>query len=111
MKLLLRDKVAFDSSNSYFSKPVSLNNFLKQIYSLEPATLLITDLFVDNFKRLRVNSHKHLTAQKMNFPITDFFSKCDQIRSLLQIWSHLLKKSVMEKFIFCAVPVTCKKIK
>ena len=52
MKLLLRDKVAFDSSNSYFSKPVSLNNFLKQIYSLEPATLLITDLFVDNFKRL-----------------------------------------------------------
>ena len=28
----------------------------------------------------------------------DFFSKCDQIRSFLRIWSHLPKKSVMENF-------------
>ena len=34
-----------------------------------------------------------LTAQKMKYSIKDFFSKCDQIRSFLQIWSHLLKKS------------------
>ena len=40
------------------------------------------------------------TAQKMKFPITDFFSKCDQIHSFLWIWSHLLKKSLMENFIF-----------
>ena len=40
------------------------------------------------------------TAQKMKFSIKDFFSKYDQIRSLLQIWSHLLKKSLMENFIF-----------
>ena len=33
----------------------------------------------------------------MKFSIKDFFSKCDQI------WSHLLKKSLMENFIFCAV--------
>ena len=38
----------------------------------------------------------------MKFSITDFF-KCDQIRRKLRIWSHLLKKSVMENFIFCAV--------
>ena len=44
-----------------------------------------------------------LTAQKMKFSIKDFFSKCDQIRSLLRIWSNLLKKSLMENFIFCAV--------
>ena len=44
-----------------------------------------------------------LTAQKITFSIKDFFSKCDQIRSLLRIWSHLLKKSLMENFIFCAV--------
>ena len=31
-----------------------------------------------------------------------FFSKCYEIRSFLQIWSHLLKKSLMENFIFCA---------
>ena len=46
-------------------------------------------------------------AQKMKFSITDFFRKCDQIRSLLLIWSHLLKKSVMENFIFCAVVCSC----
>ena len=40
------------------------------------------------------------TAQKMKFFITDFFSKCDQIRRFLRIWSHLLKKSVIETFIF-----------
>ena len=39
----------------------------------------------------------------MKFSIKDFVSKCDQIRSFLRIWSHLLKKSLMEKFIFCAV--------
>ena len=37
-------------------------------------------------------------AQKMKFPIKDFLSKCDQIRMKL-IWSHLLKKSLMENFI------------
>ena len=38
----------------------------------------------------------------MKFSITDFFSKCDQVRTFLGICSHLLKKSVMENFIFCA---------
>ena len=32
-------------------------------------------------------------AQKRKFSMKDFFSKCDQIRSFLRIWSHLLKKS------------------
>ena len=39
----------------------------------------------------------------MKFSIKEIFSKCDQIRSLLRIWSHLLKKSLMENFIFCEV--------
>ena len=39
----------------------------------------------------------------MKFSITDFFSKCDQIRKKLQIWSHLLKKSLIENLINCAV--------
>ena len=46
---------------------------------------------------------KHFTAQKMKFSIKDLFSKCDQIGRKLRIWSHLLKKSLMENFIFCAV--------
>ena len=44
-----------------------------------------------------------VTTQKMKFSVKDFFSKCDQIRSFLWIWSHLLKKSLMENFILCAV--------
>ena len=43
------------------------------------------------------------TAQKMKLSIKDSFSKCDQIRRILRIWSHLLRKSLMENFIFCAV--------
>ena len=33
----------------------------------------------------------------------DFFSKCDQVRRNLRIWSHLLKKTLMENFFFCSV--------
>ena len=43
------------------------------------------------------------TAQEIKFPIKDFFSKCDQIHKKLWIWSYLLKKSLMENFIFCAL--------
>ena len=43
------------------------------------------------------------TAQKAKFSIKDFFSKCDQIRSFPRIWSHLLRKSLMENFLFCAL--------
>ena len=39
----------------------------------------------------------------MKFSIKDFFSKYEQIRSFLQIWSHLLERSIMENFIFCTV--------
>ena len=33
----------------------------------------------------------------------NFFCKCDQISRKLRIWSRLLKKSLMEIFIFCAM--------
>ena len=46
---------------------------------------------------------KCLTAQKMKLSIKYFFSICDQIRRKLRIWSQLLKKCLMENFIFCAV--------
>ena len=59
--------------------------------------LLVTSFY---FWLLLVTSD---TAQRMKFSIKDFFSKCDQIDRKLQIWSHLLKKSLMENFIFGAV--------
>ena len=43
------------------------------------------------------------TPLKVKFSIRDFLSKCDQIRSLLRISTHLLKKSLIENIIFCAV--------
>ena len=36
----------------------------------------------------------------MKFSLKDFFNKCDW---KLRIWSHLLKKSLMENFVSCAV--------
>ena len=45
--------------------------------------------------------------KKVKFSIKDFFSKYDQN---LRIWSHLLKKSFMENFIFYAVHQKRKQI-
>ena len=52
---------------------------------------------------MKWNKMDNNTEQKTKFSIKDFFSKCDQIRKKLWIWSRLLKKSLMENFIFCAV--------
>ena len=43
----------------------------------------------------------------MKFSIKDFLSKYDQVRKKLRIWSHLLKKSFPENFVFlCSVSKT-----
>ena len=39
-----------------------------------------------------INRFGRYAVQKIYFSIKDFFIKCDQIRSFLWIWSHLLKK-------------------
>ena len=41
----------------------------------------------------------------MKFSSKDLSSKYDQIRRKMWIWLHLLKKSLMENFIFCAVSI------
>ena len=60
-------------------------------------------IFEDFIRALLSAKTGYCTEQKMKFFIKDFFSKCDQICSILRIWSHLLKKSLMENFVFCAV--------
>ena len=47
----------------------------------------------------------------MKFSIKDFSSKCDQINSFLQIWSHLLEKSLMENFLKIFVQCVFKEYK
>ena len=44
-----------------------------------------------------------MTVKKIKSSINDFFSKCDQIRRKLGIWSYLLKKFLMENFSLCGV--------
>ena len=41
----------------------------------------------------------------MKFSIKGFFTKCGRIRRKLRIWSLLLKKSLMENFIFSEVVI------
>ena len=44
-------------------------------------------------------------CKKMKFSIQDSFNKYEEICSFLRIWSHLLKKSLMKNFSFCAVKI------
>ena len=60
-----------------------IQSFPKLKLCVEISKIMVNKCFVTNSS----------TAQKRKFSINDFFSKCDQIRRKLQIWSHLLKKS------------------
>ena len=55
---------------------------------------------------IKNSQFKPSTAQKVKFSIKDIFSKCDQIRRNLALKSshksHLLKKTLMKKLIFCS---------
>ena len=65
---------------------------------ITPNEMVVRSFFL--FKDLFL-SKLHCTKKK--FSIKDFFSKFDPIRRNLRIWSHLLKKSLKENFLFCAV--------
>ena len=64
-------------------------------------------------KRNRSKGNMHrifpgaFTAQKVMFSIEGFFSKFDAGK--LEIWSHLLKKSLVENFIFVQCLLNIKK--
>ena len=66
---------------------------------------ILNDLLILNLNKLLFRNNKFLialyrTAQKNKFCIMYFFRKCDQIRRKRQTLSHLLKKYLMENFIF-----------
>ena len=77
--------------------------FTKIICGLKNCALQIN---LTNCTNLTLHITLIYTAQKPKFSFKDFFSKCDQIRRKLRIWSHLLRKSLMENFIFDAVTFT-----
>ena len=39
----------------------------------------------------------------MRFSFKGFVSKCDKVHSFLRIWSHLMRKFLIENIIFCVV--------
>ena len=61
---------------AYFTQVISYHEYLSEVFTL----------------------HK-----KTKFSIKDFSSKYDHMYCSLRIWSHLLEKSLMGNFIFCAV--------
>ena len=105
------------------SKPAELRReSLKTVFcgAIELFVVLCKETFLQEiiwnlvvFLRLISIAKGSITGQKMKFFNKDFFSKCDQNYSfpwnadvdleLVRIWSHLLKKFLMENFIFCAV--------
>ena len=89
-----RITLIFNSNKKFF-----LGHFLMKHF----ARILISIFFRYDLGQLCTPFQLSYTAQKMKFSMKDFFSKFDQIRSFLRIWSHLLKKSLMENFIFCAM--------
>ena len=69
------------------------------------AKLLRTTFFAERLRWLLLKKYGKILHKKMKFSIKDFFSKCHQIRRKLRIWSHLLKKPLMENVIFCEVKI------
>ena len=68
-------------------------SYLCNLFSISSSFLLWLIVYFNDYWHTSLH-------RKMKFSI---FSKCDQICSFLRIWSHLLRKSFMENFIFCAV--------
>ena len=79
---------------------------IKELNDSFSRVIIIVKPLVFGFYELQINVLKFLTTHKMKFSIKDFFSKCDQIPILLRIWSHLLKRALMENFMFCVVTGT-----
>ena len=84
--------IAFESGGN-----TNIANFNKGIKQVSKCLFLFFYFF-------QLPSNSLSMHKKMKSSIKDFFSKCDQILRKLWIWSHLLKKSLMENFIFlCSV--------
>ena len=76
--------------------------FKKRSYENEKQYKHVKTYLKKLIKALR-NSIIKTQHRNMKFSIKGFFSKCDQIRRKLRTWSHLLKKFLMENFIFCVM--------
>ena len=97
-------------SNWICKKRNKIKEITENIFSLDSekntnwASMLLRCylIFAVSMSKLGANyieSMWSITAQKTNFSIKDFLSKCDQMTSFLRTWSHLLKKSLIDSFL------------
>ena len=106
-----------------FKKPISRWSFFLSYFSLYFFSVyyfsfaLLTIIMRTKWQSKRINMTSNINKlitisswqnqdnlhKKMKFSMKDFSSKCDQIHRKHVIWTHLLEKSLMENFIFCAV--------
>ena len=98
--ILYQYYITVEGNSSYFMSKTKNKYVIVNLYWLNSKA----GSGFDQTSKMDVSSKKRqLLLKKMKFSITDCFSKCYQIRKKLRIWSHLLKKSLMENFIFCTV--------
>ena len=87
------------------------DNVTKKEISVQVFSCSFCEMFQTSFSAEHLWATAPATAQKRKFSIEDFFSKYDQIRRKLWIWSHLLRKSLMGNPILsavCFMPHGCK---
>ena len=83
---------------------VCLKSSLDQLYFSGHIILSVGSLQLLNCDITGIIRNDHCTKNERFY--YGFFSRCDQIHRKLRIWSHLLKKYLGEKLIFCAVDIT-----
>ena len=83
-----------------------LGYIFKNISGWDPGAVFLSRRHQENQSRTISKLNKVNHFAKMKFYIKHFANKCDQIRSFLRIWSHLLEKSTMENFIFLCSELT-----
>ena len=90
----MKKKIQINTEHNVYVKTCILST----VNDTVKARLLPNKLFRELLGEKQIET---CTAQKMKFSIKNFFSKCDQTRC----FPHLMKKSLMENFIFSAVMI------
>ena len=99
--------VLYKNKKTMAQPPDGDTNFFDVLAGVPQSDIRCSFLFILPLDYVLRTSVDHLNetsfTQKMKFFTVDFFSKCNQIRSFQRILSHLLEKSKIGNFIFCAV--------
>ena len=83
--------------------PLKMRAFSVLLTPIHTYGIFLQPYCINGSLRTQKRKYSINTAQNMQFFIKDSLSKCDQIRSFKEIWSHLLKKSVMKLSFLCIV--------